>query len=287
MRWRSVGRGGGVEVGMDKQKLRRLLVGDFSFRRCVRSLVLVYVVVAAYVYGVSNGMIFAARPSSYADSAEMLKIPVRGGGAVTALHLVDTNAHFTVLYSHGNAEDLGELRPYLEDYHARGFSVMAYDYQGYGTSGGRPTEAHTYRDIEAVYAYLVEDLRIPAARILAHGRSVGSGPSTYLASRKPLGGLILESPFTSAFRVVLPFRIFPFDRFPNLRRMGRVRCPVLVIHGAADTTIPIWHGKALYEAASEPKQCRWVDGADHNDLVWAGEAYWGAVTEFRDTNSGR
>lgn len=268
---------------MNKERLKRLLVGKFSLRRCIRALVLVYLCVAAYVFLVSNRMIFPAQTATYTDSQDIVKIATRDGVLLSAIHLVNTNAPFTVLYSHGNAEDLGDLRPVLEQYRRHGFSILAYDYQGYGTSEGRPTEANTYQDIEAVYRYLTETKHIPADCIVAHGRSVGAGPATYLAMQKPLAGLILESPFVSAFRVVSPVPLLPFDRFPNLRRIRRVTCPVLILHGTADTTIPIWHGKRLFAAANQPKQCQWIEGAGHDDICWSGDRYWGGILSFADT----
>src|SRR5215813_8849549 len=105
---------------------------------------------------------------------------------------------FTVLFSHGNAEDIGDDESLLERIRAAGFAVFAYDYQGYGTSEGRPSERHAYEDELAAYNFLLQSMHVPGSRIIALGRSVGSGPACDLASRHPVAGLILESAFTSA-----------------------------------------------------------------------------------------
>jgi hypothetical protein len=103
----------------------------------------------------------------------------------------------------------------------------------------------------------------------------------YLASRKKVAGLILESPFITAFRVVTTIPLMPFDKFRNIDRIKTVNCPVLVIHGKADKIIPFWHGEKLFEAANEPKFKLWVDGAGHNDLVMvADNSYWDAIKHF-------
>jgi len=103
----------------------------------------------------------------------------------------------------------------------------------------------------------------------------------HLATREPLAGLVVESGLTSAFRVVTHKGILPFDRFANIDKIADVHCPVLVVHGLADETVPAWHGRAMYEAANEPKRCLWVDYAGHNDLVWvAGIRYKRAMEEF-------
>lgn len=165
--------------------------------------------------------------------------------------------------------------------HKNGFSVFAYDYRGYGTSQGKPSERHAYRDMETVYNYLIQQLGVPAQKIIAFGRSVGGGSAVDLAAHQPLAGLIMESSFTSAFRVVVPFPLLPFDKFPNLNKIKKVKCPVLIMHGKADEVIPFQHGQKLFSAANEPKLSLWVDEASHNDLMWvAGDQYAAVLRRF-------
>jgi fermentation-respiration switch protein FrsA (DUF1100 family) len=113
-------------------------------------------------------------------------------------------------------------------------------------------------------------MHVQPNRIIAFGRSVGSGPACDLASRHPVAGVILESAFTSAFRVMTGVRVLPFDKFDNLRKIKSVRCPVLIIHGTEDSVISFSHGKKLFAAANEPKQAIWVQGANHNDVAFIG-----------------
>jgi abhydrolase domain-containing protein 17 len=116
-----------------------------------------------------------------------------------------------------------------------------------------PSEKNAYQDIESAYHYLTEKLDISADKIIAYGRSVGGGSAVNLAVNHPLAGLILESSFTSAFRVVIPFPILPFDKFPNLQKITKINIPILIIHGTDDQVIPLKHGKKLFEAANDPK----------------------------------
>ncbi len=227
-------------------------------------------------------MIFLPQPTSYQDSKNSLKLSVTQTEQISALYLPNSQATQTLLYIHGNAEDLGDIRPLLDRLHSWGFSVFAYDYRGYGTSNGNPSERNAYQDAETAYRYLTEQLKIPPKQIIVYGRSVGGGSAVDLATRHPVGGLILESTFTSAFRVVVPFPILPFDKFSNLDKLRKVQCPVLVMHGQADQTIPIQHGQRLYEAASEPKMSLWVAEAGHNDFSWvAGERYQQTLVAFQ------
>lgn len=247
------------------------------------TLLAAYAGLALLAHLVADRMIFLPPPASY-DAARLgvVHVTTEDGARIAALHLPNSAARFTVLYSHGNAEDLGHALPLLDELRAMGFAVIGYDYRGYGAStGGPPTAAGAERDHEAVYRWAVETLGIAPARLLLYGRSVGSGPAVELAAREPVGGLVLESAFTSTYVVMTRVALLPFDRFPNLRRIRRVRAPVLVIHGTRDEVIPFTHGRRLHAAVPGPKQALWVDGARHNDVAWvAGASYGQALREF-------
>ncbi len=267
---------------MDKSTLRRLLIGEFTWKRLVRSLIFIYFCVCLYAFFFADGKIFLPQPSSYRDTSDIIKLTtpdllaaaLRYRIQLSAVYLKNPASPYTIIYSHGNAEDLGDIRSVLQQLQHIGFSVFAYDYRGYGTSQGTASESNAYQDIETVYNYLTQHLRIPTKQIIAYGRSVGGGSAVNLAAKKNLAGLIMESSFTSAFRVVLPIPIFPFDKFPNIDKIKKVNCPVLVIHGKADETIPFSHGEKLFAAANKPKLSLWVDEADHNDLMWVAGAHY-------------
>ena len=267
---------------MHQLPLRKLFIGELSWKRLVRSLLLIYTFFALYVFFRADSMIFLPQPASYPDTKTSLKLSVTQTEQISAIYLPNSQATHTLLYIHGNAEDLGDIRPLLDRLHGWGFSVFAYDYRGYGTSDGNPSERNAYQDADAAYAYLTQQLKIPPEQIIVYGRSVGGGSAVDLATRHPVSGLILESTFTSAFRVVVPFPILPFDKFSNLDKLRKVHCPVLVMHGQADQTIPIQHGQRLYEAAREPKMSLWVAEAGHNDLdLVAGERYQRTLVAFQ------
>jgi len=234
--------------------------------------IVLYLALAIYAWFLSDRAIFLAQPSSYKDGPEILKLTSANGKVVSALYLPQPSAKFTLLVSHGNAEDLGDDRPWLEDLRRSGFSVFAYDYQGYGTSQGKSTEKTAYDDENAAYDYLTITLKIPADRIIILGRSVGTGPAVHLAARRPVAALILQSPFLSAFRVVTRIPILPFDKFSNYKEISRVHCPLLIVHGTEDEVISIAHGQKLFALANEPKQFFAVQGAGHNDLNDVGGA---------------
>jgi fermentation-respiration switch protein FrsA (DUF1100 family) len=246
------------------------------------TVLVVYVAFAAFAWLASDRMIFQPPSPSYrAGQLPIVMVP-SNGGSIATLYLPNPSAAVTVLYAHGNAEDVGQVAPLLDELRRTGFAVLAFDYRGYGMStGGPPSAAGATSDMAAVYRHAVETLKIPPSRIVLYGRSVGSGPASDLAARVPVGGLVLESAFVSAFRVLTRVPLLPFDRFHNLHHVRQVRAPILVIHGTDDEVIPVSHGRRLYEAAREPKQALWIEGAHHNDVpIVAGPRYWSTLAAF-------
>jgi fermentation-respiration switch protein FrsA (DUF1100 family) len=248
----------------------------------VGAVVFAYVVLLIYAWLCSDRLIFLPPPATYADSPEILKIHTPDGVTLAARYLPHPSARYTLIYFHGNAEDLGHVEPTLSELRDRlGVSVLGWDYRGYGLSGGKPGERATLRDAHTVLAYVNGTLGVPPERVILYGSSVGGGPAVEVAASHRVGGLILRSAFTSAFRVMTHVRLLPFDKFNNLGKLPRVTCPVLVIHGTADEMIPFSHAQKLYAAAPGPKYRLWVEGAGHNDLIeTAGEDYWQALREF-------
>ncbi len=262
---------------------RRWVFGKLSFRRILISLVEVYVVVLVSAWLLSDRLIFQPQPSTYRKGDNVYRIALPDGQKIGMLALTNPIAAYTVLYCHGNAEDLGDIRPVMETYRAQGFSVYALDYRGYGISDGKAGCRAACEDGDAALRHLVTERGIPLNRIIIHGRSVGSGIALHLAARNKVAGLVLESPLLTAFRVRTVIPISPFDKLHNNQRIREISCPLLVIHGDQDVVIPSWHGRKLYDLATVPKQCWWVAGADHNNLLEVDEpGYWSHITRFRD-----
>jgi fermentation-respiration switch protein FrsA (DUF1100 family) len=266
---------------LSRRCFRRPVVPETFLLRMALSIAFIYAVIGAWAWLISDRMIFLPPAPTYRDTADILKVPTSDGERIAAVYLPNPAATYTVLLSHGNAEDLGWVLPSLPPLRDLGFAVFAYDFRGYGLSQGRASEQHVYADIDAAYDYLTRELRVPAARVILYGRSLGAGAAVDLAARQSVGGLILESPFLTAFRVMTRIPLFPFDRFRNVDKIGRVRCPVLVMHGEADEIVPLWHGQQLFERAPGPKMFLAVPGAHHNDFMWiAGARYVTALRDF-------
>ena len=203
------------------------------------------------------------------------------GGQISAFHLPADKGAPTLLYSHGNAEDIGHSMALFQTWSEMGIGVLAYDYPGYGHSTGRATEETTYQAIRAAWQHLLEQ-GVPRDSVVIVGRSVGSGPSTRLAADVHPAGLVLISPFTSAFEVAFPVKLFPGDRFRNIDLMGGIASPLLVIHSRHDEVIPFSHGQRIIDSsAATDKNLLVIEDAGHNDLfAVSGEKITEAVAAF-------
>ncbi|KAI3677432.1 hypothetical protein L2E82_51719 [Cichorium intybus] len=203
------------------------------------------------------------------NNVDVLKLKTKRGTEIVAMYVKNPAASLTILYSHGNAADLGQMYDLFCELslHLR-VNLMGYDYTGYGRSSGKPTEHNTYADIEAAYRCLVETYCVKEEDVILYGQSVGSGPTLDLASRlSRLRAVVLHSPILSGLRVMYPVkRTYWFDIYKNIDKITQVRCPVLVIHGTADDVVDCSHGKQLWELCVEKYEPLWVKGGNHCDL---------------------
>ncbi len=175
---------------------------------------------------------------------------------------------FTILFSHGNATDIGCMRDHLIDMAMKlEASVVCYDYTGYGLSSGKPSVNATLQDAEAVFQHMTQVYGLKPEQIVLYGQSLGSGPTLHLAAKFPVRGVVLHSGLTSGLRVIRNVESTHwFDIFPNIDVIKHVNSPVFVIHGTQDQEIPLHHGQMLASAAPNKYQPWYVDGAGHNNI---------------------
>lgn len=194
----------------------------------------------------------------------------------------------TILYSHGNGEDAGQISAMLRAM-ARvcKANVFGYDYTGYGLAApaGRPmTEESVYADAEAVYRLLVDELGVPPGNIVLYGRSMGSGPTMHLASRVQCKAVVLQSPMLSLVRTHCSCLVccgtWDADMFANIDRVNEVKVPVYVIHGMKDRVVPFWHGKRLHELLPSSEEPTWIREGDHNNMRMSSDAFFNLVKRF-------
>jgi hypothetical protein len=198
---------------------------------------------------------------------------------------------FWLLICHGNAGNLSEFdRPvHYAGLRQLGLNLLAFDYRGYGESGGKPSEEGLYRDADAAYRFLRERRGVPPHRIILFGHSLGAAVAVDLASRAPAAGLILEGAFTSVLDrgqelyPYIPVRWIASSRFASIEKMPSLTIPKLFLHAAADEVIPVAHGRRLFEAAQPPKAFVELEGG-HGDAFDVDSArYFGSIAKFLTT----
>uniref|UniRef100_A0A7N6F8I4 palmitoyl-protein hydrolase n=1 Tax=Anabas testudineus TaxID=64144 RepID=A0A7N6F8I4_ANATE len=176
---------------------------------------------------------------------------------------------FTVLFSHGNAVDLGQMSSFYIGLGTRiNCNIFSYDYSGYGVSTGKPSEKNLYADIDAAWHALRSRYGISPENIILYGQSIGTVPTVDLASRYECAAVVLHSPLTSGMRVAFPDtkKTYCFDAFPNIEKVSKITSPVLIIHGTEDEVIDFSHGLTLFERCPKAVEPLWVEGAGHNDI---------------------
>lgn len=131
-----------------------------------------------------SSLLFQPPTPTYLHPSRHFWLNTESGGRIPAFFIERPGASVTILFSHGNAEDLGMIYDWFSDLaRVLRVNIMAYDYTGYGKSQGTPNEDSCYSDIEAAYNYLLHTRKLLPEQIVLYGRSLGSGPSCYLAAK--------------------------------------------------------------------------------------------------------
>ncbi|KAB2611875.1 alpha/beta hydrolase domain-containing protein 17B-like [Pyrus ussuriensis x Pyrus communis] len=190
------------------------------------------------------------------DDVDVLKLRNRRGNEIVAVHVKHPKASATMLYSHGNAADLGQMFELFVELSTRlrinlmGSIISFYKYSK------KCKIANQYPcALVGPHFFIMPqgEIRVKDEQLILYGQSVGSGPTVDLASRLPtLRGVVLHSPILSGLRVLYPVkRTYWFDIYKNIDKISMVNCPVLVIHGTADEVVDSSHGKQLWVLCKE------------------------------------
>ena len=211
------------------------------------------------------------------SSQFLYKTKTKSGNTIVIWYYPVIGAQYTVLYSHGNAENIA-----TSEYEFKRLAstmqcnMCAYDYSGYGGSTGSHSEKATYDDIRTVFNWLQTEQNKNRNSIILFGRSLGSGPTIELASKeRGLKALILQSPLRSAMRTQLPEWAITIgksiDIYRNENKIYTINdYPVYIVHGTVDMVVPFDHGEWLYEQFKSFNKCGvecfWVKGCGHNNI---------------------
>ena len=208
------------------------------------------------------------------------------GTKLIAWHLPARGPRPTLLYFTGNSGNVAGRAGKIRTIAADGYGVFMLNYRRYGGSGGRPSESRIAADAVSAYDYL-RGLGVAPHDIIAYGESLGTAVATRLALQRHVEALVLEAPFTSALDVgKLMWKGFPLglimaDQYRTIDRIGGVKAPLFIIHGARDEIIPLDHARHVFHAAIEPKSFVVLPQAGHNDLFERGA--WERVRGFLES----
>jgi len=236
------------------------------------------------IYHPSDQM--AAAPGQLGRPFEDVLIPVEHGERINVWYFPAQNISSRVfLVCHGNAGNISHRLDFGAMLLEAGAGVLLMDYRGYGHSEGRPDEENTYRDAQAAYHWLREK-GIAGTNIIAYGESLGGGVVSELAMREPLGGLILQSTFTSMTDLGaeifpwLPVRLISTIKYNTRAKLPKLRLPVLIFHSRRDDLIPFHHAEENFAAANEPKFLRETSGGHNDPLGSSRPVMEAAIKEF-------
>lgn len=239
--------------------------------------VIAYVGAIAYMYFNQRSLQYEANGPITALSAtkltgaEEVAIP-SGGSVVNGWYQAPRDGMPLIIYYRGNSGSFSAEHERFEQFVADGYGFVSFDYRGFPMSPGEISEANILTDAIAAYDWAAAK----GAPMLIWGRSLGSGPATYVASQRDAKALLLETPFLSAVTVaaerypILPVSWVMQDQFHNDQWIKDVKEPVLVAHGTADTVVGVSNGERLYALAPNKDSIWIVPGADHGDLWAAG-----------------
>ncbi len=264
-----------------------------------RLVVLCLVFLAGYLMldRIVDSMIFFPEPGADLSPADVgikgeeVFLTTADGVRIHAWWLPAEGAERAILFLHGNAGNASHRLPNAAELVRLGTSVLLLDYRGYGRSEGKPSEAGIYADARAGLEHITSERGISADRVAVFGRSLGGAVAIDLVSEQPVGGLIIESTFTSL--ADMAGKLLPLggslagDRYASERKIREIRTPLLVFHGDRDELVPWELGRRLYEAAPEPKAFETIEGAGHNDTTLVGgPAYFQRIARFLDETTG-
>jgi len=242
------------------------------------------------------------------EGVQEMDLPVANQGAIQHVHAwwwpAGENAP-ALLYLHGARWNLTGQMFRIEQLHEFGFSVLAIDYRGFGKSdseGDVPSEASVYEDAAVAWHRFTELAPDPTPRFI-YGHSLGGAIAIDLAAhlseeaekvnqKPPANGLVVESSFTTLADMArevtwswVPVQLLLTQTFDSIDKIGHVRMPVLIAHGADDRFVPSRFSERLYEAAPAPKKLLLVEGGTHNNSMRIGNGeYKAALHEFFGLN---
>ncbi|WP_349649156.1 alpha/beta hydrolase [Candidatus Parabeggiatoa sp. HSG14] len=191
-----------------------------------------------------------------------------------------------VIYFGGNAEEIS--KHIREINYFKGWALLLVNYRGYGLSEGNPSETNFFKDAVLLYDTFAKRIDIDNQKIVAFGRSLGTGVAVYLAHQRDLKGLILVSPYDSIRSIAqeiypyVPVSLLLKHHFDSLILASSIKIPMLALIAQNDRIIPPSHSFKLIEAWGGVARHTVITDSHHNNITMSYE-YWESIIAFLDS----
>lgn len=251
----------------------------------------IYLAALGYLYAFQRSYVFhpggtLAAPAEHGLAAvQALETTASDGTRLTSWFAPPQSGRPVLLYFSGNAGNISDRADRFRQVVGSGFGLLAPSYRGYPGSGGAPSEAALVADALEAFDWLAGR----GYEIVIHGESLGTGVAANVAAERDARALVLEAPYTATLDIAaaaypwVPVSLLMHDQFLSREHIKRVTEPVLIVHGTADSVIPVEYGRRLFEEAGEPKELAIFEGAGHSDLWERG--LWPRLLQFLDEHA--
>lgn len=266
-----------------------LTVGGVAY---VALLVVVFALQGRLIYFPGIGREIVQTPKDVGLDYEALWLTTEDGVRIEAWYVPAPAARGTALLAHGNAGNISHRVDYAVMFHRLGYSLLLFEYRGYGRSEGSPSEEGTYADARAAWRHLVAERGIAPEHIVLVGESLGGAVVARLAATEQPGALVLASSFVSVPELAadlypwLPARWLARYRYDTLEALGRVSCPVLIAHSRQDDIVPFRHAERLYAAVKRPKAFVELAGGHNDGFLFERDEWREALGRFLEEKAG-
>ncbi len=237
------------------------------------SLLIIYFLITLLLYFSQRKLLYYPTTNNYFGdelrvNVEKVKINTEDNLELLAWHHHKNNKLKTILYLHGNAGTLENRIHKINHFEDMDVNFLLLSWRGFSGNEGKPTEQGLYKDARGAVKWLNEK-GINDKDIVIYGESLGTGISTEIAKDKNFAGVILESPFTSMIEAgatkypIFPVKLLLKDKYESSKKIKKIKSPILIMHGQADSLVPFWMGQKLFDLANEPKYFFFPKNEEH------------------------
>ena len=251
---------------MNKKKMYILYIVGLVF--------LIYLIITLVLYNSQRSLLYHPSENNYFGDKLMVsidKVKIKTEDNIELLawyHHKDIDNYKTILFLHGNAGSLENRIHKINHFNEMEINFLIISWRGFSGNDGKPTEEGLYKDARSAVKWLLNK-GVKKENIVIYGESLGTGVATEISQNENFAGIILESPFTSMVAAgkskypIFPIGLLLKDKYESDKKIKNIKSPVLVMHGEADTIVPFWMGKKIYELANNPKYYYFPEYDDH------------------------